>query len=286
MKKTTNTNSARKTAAEVKQLRTIAEIVADHDAIIAAYNTAVKSDAKVSELDKLNAQTAEIEKEYSRSAFHAQCLNLFALNLSPSESMHYAAENLFYTIRKHKDVEDDNGITRVAIEKNKGLDLAAVAEFFADRKKQFGNESIWMYKVAAFNKLLCLRAAVRIGADAKKVAEEFRMPKAAKEVSLGKTPTSNTQLLKQLQAVIDSMCFIPNENGTNTLKVNSHDVAYLTDLYAKRGREVLTIATARPKYMEKLIAEILFKIVTERTFGLEYQKEKVEQNKKAKKSAK
>lgn len=245
---------------------------------VGKYNVALSDDAKMSELVKLDAELDALEKEYARSAFNEQCKAIFAAHSDDAtDAMAYAAENLRYTVLKHRDVEGDDGVARTVVEREKSLDLVAVARYFSDRKKQFGTENGWQYKIAALNRLLCLRVAVKIGLDAKTVAEKYALPKAAADINLGKTPTSNTQLLKQLQTVIDSMCFIDDGNGKNKIKVTSHDVAYLTELYAKKGRGVLTVAAAKSRYCENLIAEILHKIITEKGYKLEF-KEKKEEN--------
>ena len=45
-------------------------------------------------------------------------------------------------------------------------------------------------------------------------------------------------------------------------------------LYAKKGRGVLSVAAARPKYLEKLIAEILHRIVTKKSYNIEFKEKK------------
>ena len=73
--------------------------------------------------------------------------------------------------------------------------------------------------------------------------------------------------------IIDSMLYAEGEKG-NIYKANSHDVGYLLSLYAKKGRGVLSVAAARPKYLEKLIAEILHRIVTEKSYNIEFKEKK------------
>ena len=185
-----------------------------------------------------------------------------------------AATALTFETLKHKDKEDENGIkSRELVTAERPLDFVALESFFVERGKKFGAESTWAYKVAAFNRLLCMRTAQSIGADVKTVAEKFATPTQARDINLGKTPTSNTQLLKQLQMIIDSMLYVEGEKG-NIYKANSHDVGYLLSLYAKKGRGVLSVAAARPKYLEKLIAEILHRIVTEKSYNIEFKEKK------------
>lgn len=260
-----------KKTTEKKTLRNIAEIKTDLETRINAYNAAINADdTKATELEKLDNETSELEKEYTRAALHATALEL----LDNPAPMLAAATALTFEVLKHKDKEDENGIkSREIVTAERPLDFVALESFFVERGKKFGAESTWVYKVAAFNRLLCMRTAQSIGADVKTVAEKFATPTQARDIDLGKTPTSNTQLLKQLQIIIDSMLYAEGEKG-NIYKANSHDVGYLLSLYAKKGRGVLSVAAARPKYLEKLIAEILHRIVSEKSYNIEFKEKK------------
>lgn len=261
-----------KKTTEKKALRNIADIRADLETRANAYNAAINADdTKAAELEKLDNETSELEKEYVRAAFHATALVELLDNPAP---MLAAATALTFETLKHKDKEDENGIkSRELVTAERPLDFVALESFFVERGKKFGAESAWVYKVAAFNRLLCMRTAQSIGANVKTVAEKFATPTQARDIDLGKTPTSNTQLLKQLQMIIDSMLYVEGEKG-NIYKANSHDVGYLLSLYAKKGCGVLSVAAARPKYLEKLIAEILHRIVTEKSYNIEFKEKK------------
>lgn len=260
-----------KKTTDKKVLRNITDIRADIDARVNTYNAIINDEStKAADIEKLNAETSELEKEYARAAFHATALELLD---SPAPMLAAATAPTFETL-KHKDKEDENGIkSRELVTAERPLDFVALESFFVERGKKFGAESTWVYKVAAFNRLLCMRTAQSIGADVKTVAEKFATPTQARDIDLGKTPTSNTQLLKQLQMIIDSMLYVEGEKG-NIYKANSHDVGYLLSLYAKKGRGVLSVAAARPKYLEKLIAEILHRIVTEKSYNIEFKEKK------------
>lgn len=260
-----------KKTAEQKVLRNISDINADILARIGTYNAIINDKStKAADIEKLNAETSELEKEYARAAHHAAALEL----LNNDAPMLAAAMALTFETVKHKDKEDENGVkSRELVTAERPLDFAALESFFVEREKKFGTESTWAYKVVAFNRLLCMRTAQSIGADVKTVAEKFATPTQARDINLGKTPTSNTQLLKQLQMIIDSMLYVEGEKG-NIYKANSHDVGYLLSLYAKKGRGVLSVAAARPKYLEKLIAEILHRIVTEKSYNIEFKEKK------------
>ena len=64
-----------KKTTEKKALRNITEIKSELENRVNAYNAAINADdTKAAELEKLNNETSELEKEYARAAFHATAL--------------------------------------------------------------------------------------------------------------------------------------------------------------------------------------------------------------------
>ena len=105
----------------------------------------------------------------------------FQVNYSPDGERCVA--KLYHSL---KDKEDENGIkSRELVTAERPLDFVALESFFVERGKKFGAESAWVYKVAAFNRLLCMRTAQSIGADVKTVAEKFATPTQARDIDLG-----------------------------------------------------------------------------------------------------
>lgn len=93
-----------KKTTEKKALRNIADIRADLETHINAHNAAINADdTKAAELEKLDNETSELEKEYARAAFHATALEL----LDNPALMLAAATALTFETLKHKDKEDE-----------------------------------------------------------------------------------------------------------------------------------------------------------------------------------
>lgn len=96
-----------KKTAEQKVLRNISDINADILARIGTYNAIINDKStKAADIEKLNAETSELEKEYARAAHHAAALEL----LNNDAPMLAAAMALTFETVKHKDKEDENGV--------------------------------------------------------------------------------------------------------------------------------------------------------------------------------
>lgn len=99
----------------------------------------------------------------------------------------------------------------------------------------------------------------------KEINNSYAMSDIARQIDMGKDPTSNTKLLSTLQSVVTAMI-------GDTYKVTSHDVNYLTDVYAKKGKKALTVNCANHSFFRAYIAAICHGIVTGEDYDLSYKK--------------
>ena len=98
------------------------------------------------------------------------------------------------------------------------------------------------------------------------------MNKLAREIDLGGTPDSNTQICKQLQMVVDAIIYEDNGKGKNLYRVNNHDVAYLLMVYTQRNnKKVCSVRIAKNSYMHKLVLDVMHRILTGKVYDLEFQ---------------
>lgn len=173
-----------------------------------------------------------------------------------------------YFVVSHKSVRED-GILKgfeVNDEKPKIIDLVSFCTFC-------NLPTTWRFKVERFNQLLTLRLADELGLKKNqitKIFDSFYMNEKAKEVEMGGTPTSNTQMLKQLQMIIDEILFADDGNGKNSYKANSRDVAYILACHSRRGKKVLNVAVAKNTFMHTLILDVAHRIATGKVYDLEY----------------
>lgn len=228
-------------------------------------------------MQKSDIQIVNDVKEYAETA-QALCFS----NLKETEKpMLEAIKQLTYTtLRVKESVDKDSGIiTREVTEATRKIDLLKLDKFCQrDNSSSIANDEMWSHMVQRFNQLLCLRAAKELKIDPKSIVDTYYLSEKAKELDMGKTPTSNTQILKQLQSVIDAIIYEANENG-NIYKAKSQDVAFLLMLYTKKGKKSLTVSTAKHTIMRNLIAEICHRIVLDAAYKLDYKQAKEAENK-------
>lgn len=111
-----------------------------------------------------------------------------------------------------------------------------------------GEKKDWIYEAQFVNKLFVSRAIASCtpdgNADAvlKAINDSYAMDDIAKAIKAGKTPTSNTALLKAVRNVVSMM--IGEEYSS---KVNSHDIKHMCDLYITEYKKDPTGMTKQVK---------------------------------------
>lgn len=242
-------------------------------ALIDQYNNALKE----KNLDNMTA--AEKALKDAEAEFAAQSQNdLFSACKQTGNPILEGVKKYTYPILRHTLERDGEIITGMKLvdDREKQIDLVKLCKYC-------DLPYLWAYKVEKAGELLCIRAAKELGMttdEIKHIAKTYRMAKAAEEVNLGGTPTSNTQICKILQAVIDEILFEDDGTGKNKYKANSHDVAYLLMCYTKRGRKQLSVTVAKASFLHGLIVDILHRIACGLKYGLEYQMVKEEKAEK------
>ena len=72
-----------------------------------------------------------------------------------------------------------------------------------------------------------------------------------------------------MQGVIDEI-LPPAENTDTPYKVNSHDVAYLDDLYGKKSnKNMLTVRVSNDAFFRRILVDICYRLVTGSKYGVD-----------------
>ena len=176
-----------------------------------------------------------------------------------------------YRILKIKDTTDsESGLTTRSIDfADKTIQLNDLCVKFPDSFR-FKN---WKAYVEQLNLRLCLLTATKLELPKQQIAEieeKFRMTNGGKSIDLEGTPTSNTQLLKQLRTVINGI--MGEEDITS--KVTSHDVEYLKMVYTSKGRALRSVKTMNSAKLADAILNIMNRVMTGATYSVDYQKSK------------
>ena len=126
-----------------------------------------------------------------------------------------------------------------------------------------GQNKQWAVMVEKFNFLMTAQKAVDLGIDPKAIHDSYAMSDIARQIDMGKTPTSKTNLLKTLQAIVTAMV-------GDEYKATSHDVNFLMSVYSRKNRKALTVTCANHKYMRQYLMEICHRIVEGKTYAVDY----------------
>lgn len=135
--------------------------------------------------------------------------------------------------------------------------------------KQLELNCDWQYNAMALNQLLALRTAKEIGyteSQINSLCKSYFLQQKAKEIKMGGTPTSNTQTCKLLQSVIDAILPEINDDGTPKYKCINKDVKYLDNAYTKMGSDPLTIVVSKDSFLIKILANIVYRLVTDKEY--------------------
>lgn len=92
-----------------------------------------------------------------------------------------------------------------------------------------------------------------------------------KQLEEGKTPLSNTQLVKMLQQVVDLYLLMPKDGdktGKNSIKVTNYDINYILHSMTKNvDRGKLSIVTE--KSLRRFICDIIYRILNKSEYVVE-----------------
>lgn len=230
------------------------ELLRGFDAKIIEVNQAIAKGTNADVEGKL-AELGNIEKEYKA----IRESEVFAGLLDT----HQAIELHHFDTIGHRKISEDGRVTGVErSDKTVQIDLKKFCEVK-------GLSLEWFYELQALNKRLTLRVAQAIGvtaAEMKRINDSYNMDKLAREVELGKTPTSDTQVVKHMQRVLDLLS--PNEG-----KVNGHDLGYVMSCYTKRNnRASLRVQCSKHTMLMSLMGDVFYRIATGGVYGVDYKR--------------
>lgn len=237
------------------------------DQQIAKFNEALKAN----DFAAMNAAETAL-KEEEKSYIETQAIIIYDECKKEKNPVLAAVLAYDFPVYMHRRVMDNGKVTGLEAisDRRRKVDLVKFCQH-----AQLSD--VWKYKVEKFNELLCLRTAHDLKIPVEeitKISNTFFMNRLSREEKLGATPTSNTQVLKQLQMVLDAMVMVPREDGSNDLRAKSHDVEFLLKCYTKRGRSALSVAVAKHAFLNSLMLDIAHRIATNGVYGVEYKAEK------------
>lgn len=228
------------------------------EGLVSSYNEAYQA-GKFEEAMKLSKAIEEKVNEYT-SVVRNDC---FEACKNSKDPMLTAVTLLsFVTIGVKDEQKGDDAIpVRIVVDKERQIDLFKLYKYCGE--KGIGADPKWLYMAEQLNMLLTAQKAQDLGLDPKVVNDSFAMSNISREIDLGKSPTSKTNILKTLQSIITAML-------GEGYKATSHDVNFLMSTYSKKNRKALTVTTANHKTLRGLLAEICHRIVTDKQYAVDY----------------
>ena len=228
------------------------------EGLVSSYNEAYQA-GKFEEAMRLSKAIEEKVNEYTSVARD----DTFEACKNSADPMLTAVTLLsFVTIGVKDEQKGDDAIpVRIVVDKERQIDLFKLYKYCGE--KGIGADPKWLYMAEQLNMLLTAQKAQDLGLDPKVVNDSFAMSNIAREIDLGKSPTSKTNILKTLQGIITAML-------GEGYKATSHDVNFLMSTYSKKNRKALTVTTANHKTLRGLLAEICHRIVTDKQYAVDY----------------
>lgn len=178
----------------------------------------------------------------------------------------------FDIVKLKANKEKDTDITTYElVDAKKQIELCEFAKYISSAS--FADES-WKYKVEKFNQLITFKSVKDLNGKLNEIQKSFYISKLAESVEMGKTPTSNTQVLKNLQTVVDAIIYEEKDGKeTNMYKAKSHDAEYIIKLMCKRS-ESGKVVMPKVATMHTLVMDVLHRIVLDLDYKIEYAKRK------------
>lgn len=242
----------------------LVELRAGAESMVSSYNEAMQT-SKLDEANKIDAELTEVINEYT-SIVRTMC---FEDCRDSEDPMLTAVKTLsFVTIAvKDEKKEDEKIPVRSIIDREKQIDLYKLHKFVDGG---IGADKNWVYQAEKLNFLFTVQRATDLGVPAerlKEINDSYAMSTIAKEFDMGKNPVSKTNILKTMQSLVTAML-------GEGYKATSHDVNFILSVYARKNRKALTVSCANHKYFRNYMAEVCHRIVTGKTYDVEFKADK------------
>ncbi len=245
-----------------EQLTTIEQAKNAYDVALAAANDALKASPVNREgYDEAIKQLKAAEDAYAKFSaeqLYEECAKL-------ENPIVELVKRYAYPTIGHKEATNDDGVVVSCepTEKERQVDLLKFC-------KMAKLDTDWQYPVSRFNQLMCLRVAKAIGVNPNDIAKTYYLKQKVREIDMGGTPTSNTQVCKLLQALINDILPNEDEDGSLIYKCNNHDVTYLDNVYAKKDAKTrLTLRVSNDSFLRRILVDIMYRLVTNSHYSVD-----------------
>lgn len=166
-------------------------------------------------------------------------------------------------LKENKGNSEGEGVKRVVIELDRDIDLLKLHEHAKSKTGTgIGHDKQWLHKVQKLNYLLAIKVGQAIGdkkwapENIEKISASFTMSDIAKSFNMGKNPVSNTQMLKTLTTIVQSMI-------GEGYKPKSHDVNWLSEAYSRKDRRARAVQLPNHKTFALMLRDVCNNCITD-----------------------
>lgn len=182
------------------------------------------------------------------------------------KTAHEAILRRSFLTPSHKAIREEGKLVRVEkADKEVMIDLKGFCEHH-----NFAME--WWYELQALNKRLTVKVARSLGVgptELRRINGSYTMSELAKEIELGKTPDSNSQVIKHMQKVLDLL-----DEGCG--KVNNYDLAYVMSTYTKRNsKRALSVSCSKHTVLQTILLDVFHRVATGKEYSVDYKRTEV-----------
>lgn len=233
--------------------------------LVKEYNDKKNNGASSEVLEKIEERI----NDYVKKCNKASCMKSFEEFKNSDDPLYTALMALTYKTVKvsnksYKNALDETIRYKAVDDTDSPIDLELLW-IYCD--KNIGVNSQWVYMCHKLNLLMTCKTAEDIGVDVREINDSFAMNAIAKDIDLGETPCSKTNMLKTLNSIVQAMI-------GEKFKCTSHDVNYLLRVYSKKGRKALTVTTSNNRQLITIVCEICHRLLTDGEYAVEYKKAK------------
>ena len=244
-----------------KTTMTKTELRENAEELVTQYNEAIQT-GDFNKATELNEKIEQAVNEHTSIA-RKECFE--ELKATPDPMLSAIKRLSFPTIKvKDTKVGDEKIPVRTIEDCEKAIDLLKLHKACTGG---IGKDKNWYHLIEKLNFLMTAHKAVDLGLDPKDVHNSYSMSEIARQIDMGKTPTSKTNILKTVQSIVTAM--IGEE-----YKATSHDVKFLLSVFSRKGKKALMVSCANHRYMRQYMMEICHRIVEGKAYELDYKKVK------------
>lgn len=216
---------------------------------------AAEAEADKKTSDKLFGYLDEVIKFY---ASESKQVFINAAKDAEEPAMHYAVKNFEYPVIRLKQTvdKDTNAVKREIVKAAKGIDLLDLHKAL----RGVGADTNWVYKAENFNYYMTVRAAEDVSDERlQKVLKDnscFIMDEISRAFEVGKNPTSNNNLVKQLEKVVQMML-------GEEYHIAKKDFNYLMRVFLKdNGKSRNGITAANHRAFAGMLKKVCYRVLT------------------------